>query len=232
MEDVGRIGMDTGSSQSMSSIPFAIAAIPVAIYLILMGGLRLRNRPLVTTGWRDTLTLGIAASGLVAIGPMQLFFPADAAARWHGWVWLALLILYLLGLAMVLLSCRPRLIAYGMDEAQFRKTLLAAAQKVDPNSDWQDDVLTMPNSSIQLAMDPSGTSRVFQVVHVGLLHNLQGWIDLERAFVKQGATAQCPRSATGWLLVLIGAIALILAITPMLSDPAKALAQLQEFLDR
>ena len=108
----------------MPSVHMAIAVIPIALYFMLVGGLRLRNRPLVTTGWRDTLTLGIAASGLVAIGPMQLFFPTQAAARWHAWVWLALFALYALGLMMLLLSCKPRLVAYGMDEQQFIDTLL------------------------------------------------------------------------------------------------------------
>ena len=99
----------------MPALHFAIAAIPVAIYFILVGALRLRRHPLVTTGWRDTLTLGIAASGFVAIGPMQLFFPNQAASRWHAWVWLALFVLYLLGLMMLLLIAKPPLVVYGMD---------------------------------------------------------------------------------------------------------------------
>lgn len=216
----------------MSSLHFAIAAIPVAVYLVLIGALRLRNRPLVTTGWRDTLTLGIAASGLVAIGPMQLFFPTQAAARFHGWVWLALFVLYLLGLTMVLLSCKPRLIAYGMDESQFRATLLAAAQQVDPESKWQAEVLTLPTAHIQLAIEPSGASRVQQVVHVGLLQNLQDWMSLEKTFVAAGSTVTCPRSSAGWPFVVGGALLLAAAVTPMLSNPGEALAQLREFLNR
>ncbi len=216
----------------MFTVHLAIATIPVAVYLVLVGALRLRTRPLVTTGWRDTLTLGIAASGLVAVGPMQLFFPSEAAARWHGWVWLALFVLYLLGLMMILLSCKPRLIAYGMDEFQFHNTLLVSAQQIDPDAAWSGNVLTLPGTGIQLAIEPSGASRVHQVVHVGLLHNLQAWLRLERAFVSSGAKISCPRSAAGWPFVLGGLILLAIAITPLLSDPMEALAQLKEFLDR
>lgn len=216
----------------MSPIHFAIATIPVAVYFILIGALRLRRRPLVTTGWRDTLTLGIAASGLVAIGPMQLFFPVQAAGQLHGWVWIALFGLYILGLLLVLLSCKPRLIAYGLDDQQFKEALLIAAQQIDPNADWHGGVLTLPDSGIQLALDPSGAARVHQVVHVGLLHNLQDWLRLEQSFVKNGAKVVCPRSAAGWPFVIAGAMLLAFAVTPMISNPSDALAQLREFLSR
>ena len=216
----------------MSSIHFAIAAIPVAVYFILVGGLRLRTRPLVTTGWRDTLTLGIAASGLIAIGPMQLFFPAQAAARWHAWVWLALFALYAMGLLMLMLSCKPRLVAYGMDGEQFSSTLLNAAREIDDQANWNGEVLTLPRVVMQLAIEPSGTLRVHQVVHVGFLRNVQDWIKLERAFVNAGAQVVCPSSSAGWPFVIAGAALLICAILPLINDPNQALAQLKEFLAR
>jgi hypothetical protein len=216
----------------MSLVHFAIATVPIALYLVLIGGFRLRKRPLITTGWRDTLTLGIAASGLMAIGPMQLFFPIQAAARWHSWVWLALFALYVLGLTLVLLSSKPRLIAYGLDESQFRHTLAMAAEKIDPGSAWNGNVLTLPASGIQLAVEPSGAARIHQVVHVGLLNNLQDWLLLEKSFVRAGSQVTCPRSPAGWPLVLSGGLLLVTALAPMLSDPVNSLAQLREFLNR
>ncbi len=216
----------------MPAVHFAIAAIPVAIYLILVGALRLRTRPLVTTGWRDTLTLGIAASGLVAIGPMQLFFPVKAAAQWHEWVWLALFVLYALGLTMFLLSSKPRLVAYGMDEKQFLDTLRDAARQVDELAQWESDVLTLPNSSMQLALEPSGTQRVHQVVYVGFLRNMQDWLQLEREFVRASRLITCPRSAAGWPFVLMGLLLLGFAVAPLLADPQQAHSQLREFLAR
>ncbi len=214
----------------MPAVHFAIAAIPIAVYFILIGSLRLRTRPLVTSGWRDTLTLGIAASGLIALGPMQLFFPAQAAARWQAWVWLALFVLYALSLMMLLLSCKPRLVAYGMDDSQFADTLLRAAQDVDEQAHWTGDVLTLPNALIQLAVEPSGTARVHQVVLVGMLHNLANWLELERAFVRCGSQTTCPRSSAGWPFTIVGLFLLSWAIIPLISDPNQALAQLREFL--
>lgn len=215
----------------MASVPFAIATIPVAVYFILIGALRLRTRPLITTGWRDLLTLAIAASGFVAIGPMQLFFPSKAAALWQGWVWIALFALYFLLVIMILLSTKPRLIAYGLDENQFRESLLSAAKSLDENSSWNAGVLSIPTSGMQLAIEPSGTARVQQVVHVGLLHNLTDWVKLERAFAKLGSQTTCPRSPAGWPFVIGGGFLLACAFTPMISDPGNALAQLQDFLN-
>lgn len=216
----------------MSALHFAIAFIPVAIYFLMIGGLRLRTRPLITTGWRDTLALGIAAMGLVAVGPMNLFFPVRAAASLQGWVWFALLALYLLGLLLLLLSSKPRLIAYGLTEIQFRDSMLDAAREVDEAAIWEGDVLTLPGEGIQLAVEPSGSTKVQQVVHVGLLHNLQGWLQLERAFVKSGAQARCDRSIAGWPFVLAGGLLLAYAIGPVISNPNNAFAQLKEFLSR
>lgn len=216
----------------MSSLHFAIAFIPVAVYFILIGGLRLRTRPLVTTGWRDTLTLGIAAIGLVMIGPMQLFFPDRAADQLQGWVWFALLALYLLGLFLVLLSSKPRLIAYGLDETQFRDALLSAAQSVDEAAQWSGDVLSLPASGIQLAYEPSGTTKVQQVSHVGLLHDLQEWLKLEQAFVRSGGSIPCKQSIAGWPFVMIGLALLAFAIYPMVSDPQDTLAQFKAFFSR
>ncbi len=216
----------------MTSVHFAIAAIPVATYFVLIGALRLRKRPLITTGWRDTLTLGIAASGLVAIGPMQLFFPMQAAEAFQGWVWAALFALYILALLLIMLSSKPKLIAYGMDETQFRQCLRTAAQQIDPAADWNGDVLTLPASGIQLAGEPSGASRVHQVVAVGVLHSFQDWIRLEQAFVREGAQISCPRSLAGWPFVIAGSLLLALAVVPLISDPDNALAQLREFLNR
>ena len=213
-------------------VQYAVAIIPVAIYFILIGVLRLRTRPLVTSGWRDTLTLGIASAGLVAVGPMQLFTPPQAVERWHAWVWLALLCLYVLGLTLILLSGKPRLIAYGLDHHQFRDVLFQSAKRVDDQCHWSADVLSMPLSGMQLALEGTGSLRVQQATHVGMLQNLEHWMKLEREFVHMGGKVACPRSTAGWPLLLVGSGLLLSSIIPLIRDPAAALAQLQIFLDR
>ena len=78
----------------MDPLHFCIAVGPFAVYLLLLGVMNLRGRPLVTTGARDAAALGIGLVGFVIAGPMQLFFPEGAASRFGGWVWLMLIVFY------------------------------------------------------------------------------------------------------------------------------------------
>lgn len=214
------------------SIKFAIAVIPVALYFILIGLLRFRTRPMVTSGWRDTMTLGIAAAGLVAVGPMQLFTPTQATQTYGAWVWLMLFGFYALALIMLLLSSKPRLIAYGLDAEQFRDVLIEAARGIDPQSHWSRDVLTLPTCGLQLAIEATASPSVQQVVHVGALEKLDQWVRLEREFVRIGGKTSCGRSWAGAMLLVSGALLMIASIVPLVRDPAAALAQLQSFLAR
>ncbi|HBE70245.1 MAG TPA: hypothetical protein DDW52_19015 [Planctomycetaceae bacterium] len=216
----------------MSTIHTAIAFVPISIYLLLIGALRMRNKPLVTTGWRDIVALGLASLGLVMIGPVQLFFPAQAAAQYHHWVWLALLILYGLAILLLMLASKPRLIAYGLNASEFRNALEVAAKSIDPNAYWDGDVLSLPSTTMQLALEPTASTRVQQVVHFGLLQDLAAWIKLERAVVKQTAQLRCPPSAAGLPLLIGGLLLLFIVVAPIVRDPATALEGLQRFVNR
>jgi hypothetical protein len=110
--------------------------------------------------------------------------------------------------------------------------LLEAAQEVDADSSWRGDVLSLPQSGIQLAIEPSGTSRVQQVVSVGSLQSFQDWIRLEHNFVRGSSKIRCPRSLAGWPFVLAGGLLLTISVLPLMSDPSESLAQLREFINR
>ena len=60
---------------------------PLAMYLLALGAVNLSARPLLTTGGRDFVALGIGVSGLVAVGPMELFLAEGAAEYWGPWIW-------------------------------------------------------------------------------------------------------------------------------------------------
>jgi hypothetical protein len=215
----------------VNSLQIAIAAVPLGVYFLLMGSMLLRTRPLVTSGWRDFLTLGIACAGLVAIGPMQLFFPTHAASRWPGWVWLPMFGLYLLALLILAMWGRPRLIAYGMSKAQFQDLLLEAAKEVDPNASWFGEVLSMPSSGLQLSAESTLGNHVNSVGVVGTLQNITDWIKLEKQFVHLSSKAKCSPSRSGWLLVLAGLI-LLTTLSPLFQNPTMAMNELRNLLLR
>ena len=48
---------------------------PLGVYCCIMGGLQLRHRPLIVSAAWDSALLGIALSGLVAVGPLAAIQP-------------------------------------------------------------------------------------------------------------------------------------------------------------
>jgi hypothetical protein len=211
---------------------WAIAGVPVALYFILIGAAQRRRHPLVTTGWRDLLTLGIACSGLVMIGPMQLFFPMQAGIRWPGWVWVPLLILYFLAVVLAILWSKPRLIVYGISPQQFRESVLQSALELDPHAKWSGEVLDLPHAKIQLAVEPTFAGSVCSVAWIGARDNVSDWLRLERNLVKIARQTPAARSAFGWLLLIAGAALLLFSLTPVVLNPGLAYQQLNDLLLR
>ena len=78
----------------------AIAVVPVAAYVLVLGLLNLRRRPFLTSGGCDLTALGIALSGLMFVGPMELLRPESATRSFGNYVWLFLLLFYWLWLLL------------------------------------------------------------------------------------------------------------------------------------
>ena len=68
----------------MDPLHLSIALSPLAVYFVLLGIINLSARPQLTTGARDTAALAVGLSGLVVVGPMELFLPERAAAQFGG----------------------------------------------------------------------------------------------------------------------------------------------------
>ena len=109
-----------------------IALAPLAFYACAMAYCNLRRRPVMLTGARDSALLGVAVSGFVAAGPMELFMPEAAAMRFHSYIWAMLAVLYLLSLTLVVLLMRPRLVVYNIDAEKIRPLLTETAAQLDP----------------------------------------------------------------------------------------------------
>ena len=105
----------------MDPFRLCIALGPLGLYLLLMGALNLGRRPF-TPSARDIAALGIALSGLILVGPVELLMPRELRVRFGSYVWLYWLLLtsmYFSILTLLALSARPRLSLYNitLDEA-------------------------------------------------------------------------------------------------------------------
>ncbi len=163
----------------MDPLRLCLAFGPLAVYLVVIGTLNLARRPLLVSGTRDAATLGLALSGLVIVGPMELFLPEAAAGQYGPYVWVLLLTCYTVCLVLLLLLLRPRLVIYNMSIDRLRPILAELVERLDPEARWAGDSLALPALGVQLHLDPTVGMRNVSLVAAGSRQNYLGWHRLE-----------------------------------------------------
>jgi len=137
--------------------PFSIclATAPLIFYLLFVGGMRILGRPLVITFGQEIAMLGFAVSGLVAVGPAQLFFPIAAGTLFQNKVWLMLGAFYFLGVTLTALTVRPSISVVGRTSSETFPALARAAAKLEPSAeiDLTNEEVYLPQSKIRLRID-------------------------------------------------------------------------------
>ena len=107
-----------------------IALVPLASYGLLIGLLNARRRPFLTTGGADLAALAAALSGLILVGPIELFRPEAASAEFGSYVWLFLLVFYWLCVWLAVLLAKPRLVVYNVTIDELRPVLAETARTI------------------------------------------------------------------------------------------------------
>lgn len=208
----------------------AIALIPLAAYALLLALVNARRRPFVTTGGSDLAALGAAVSGLILVGPIELFRPEAASAEFGGYVWLFLLVFYWLWVWLAVLVTRPRLVVYNISAEELRPVIAEAARRVDPQARWAGDSLSMPTLGIALHLETFEIMRNAALVSSGGKQNISGWKKLSAEVRNQLATIRVspnPRSL-GFTLLALGLVAG--SIIHMLNWPEEVAQSVQEMM--
>ncbi len=208
----------------MDSFDWCVGLGPIAVYLLLLGAVNSARRPLVVSGGRDTAALALAASGLVVIGPMELFFPIHASISYGPAVWLFLIGLYALAVALGLLFMRPRIVVYNVPVEELRAVLARLAVELDPDARWAGDALALPNLGVQLHVEAVTALRNVSLVASGREQNPQSWRRLEVALAAQLANLEVPRNRRALALVAAG-LALAVTLVLMIARDPHAVAQ-------
>ena len=104
------------------AIPLGAAFLPLGIYLLALGWVHLRRRPLAIAGVWDGILLGASLVGLVTVGPIALVRPAAGGSSWS---WPMLILGFCLVVALCVLVSRPRLIVYNITVDQLRPLVAA-----------------------------------------------------------------------------------------------------------
>jgi hypothetical protein len=185
-----------------------IALVPIALYLIVLGAINLRRQPYLLSGTREVALLGLALSGLAAIGPVMLFFPLQAASQFGSWIWVILGMFYLLLIMLWMLLARPRLVIYNTTTAQVRALLAEVAGGLDPQSRWAGDSLSLPNLNVQLYVESFDWMRNVAIVSGGGQQNLAGWQTLENGLRRVLCEITVPRNPRGYSMLATGLLVL------------------------
>ncbi len=201
-----------------------VAVAPLAAYCLMLGIVNLMRRPVMTTGARDLAALAVAVTGLVAVGPLELFMPEAAVARFGGYVWLLLLSFYGLTASLAILISRPRLVIYNITPEQLRPVLAELVPHLDPQARWAGDSLAMPQLGVQLHLDSFQPMRNVSLVANGERQNFEGWRRLEKALTEPLRQTPVPFQPRGLTLVALGLLMLASCVIESLTDP-QALAQ-------
>lgn len=154
---------------------FAIALVPIGAYVLLLGFVNLRRRPFLTSGGCDLTALGVALSGLMFVGPIELLRPESATRSFGNFIWLFLILFYLLWLLLMVLLSRPRLVIYNIRADELHSALAEAAARLDPAARWAGNQLSMPGLGLQLHLESFDLMRNVSLVSSGGRQNLEGW---------------------------------------------------------
>ncbi len=214
----------------MDPLNLCIALGPVAVYLILIGGLNLGRRPFLTTGARDLTALAIAILGLIVAGPLRLFIPQAPVAYFAGWIWLPLIGLYLLCAVLISMLARPRLVVYNITPEQLRPLLENVVSGLDPQRRWAGVSLACPELGIQLNMESLPAMRNVQLVAIGSQQNLNGWRRLEGALRKALKDMSVPANPRGASFVFLGILMLAAVAYALASQPLEVAEALESML--
>ena len=201
----------------MNAYVISLSLIPLAVYFLALGIIHASRRPFILSGDADMALLSAAVSGMVFAGPMNLFFPVNAAIRFGTYIWLLLAFLYFLITMMVILYSRPRLIVYNIDKTTLKEILERVAIRLDENSSWAGDSLFIPQSGLDIHLEfVSGLNNV-TIVSNKKYSNRRRWLNLKRLLISELNQTSVPGNKRSIFLFLLSAVLFFVTVFSFIS---------------
>ncbi|MCU0711630.1 MAG: hypothetical protein MUC43_06190 [Pirellula sp.] len=196
----------------------AIALIPLGLYFFVIGMIRLKKSPTVISRPLDVLLLGMACGGLVAIGPLELFFPRAAFSVVGNWVWLVLLSLYALFVLLIAFHIPAGIVIYGATKEAVRSIIETGYAERGIKIEWLGDSFRSATPNIHAQIEDAGWSSVTHIKSIGKDQNIAEWIDLDRSLHNRLASEKPTGRGTGLTWCCIGLAVVVVAFGFLASD--------------
>jgi hypothetical protein len=165
-------------------IRLSVALLPLAAYFQVLGLIRLRSRPTILNGATDFFLLAMGLMGLIAIGPIELFFPRAAYAILGPWVWGVLIALYFFVIMLIALNSKFKLIVYGLDSEALKKTIQDGLSQEQFETSWGKDIVEIPSLGLRASIEKAGVSKTASLEAIGRSQNPMGWYTMEKLIAK------------------------------------------------
>lgn len=209
----------------MDPVALTIALGPLAVYLLWLGAINLRRRALVVTGTVDVAWLAAAVSGLVVVGPMNLFLPEAAGRRFGPLAWPLLVAFYALCVVLYVLVARPRLVIFNLPPEQLRPLLESLVCRLDSEARAAGDAMQLPQLGVQLHLEAAMAMRNVSLVATGDRQSHSGWKRLERELRAALAAVEVAPNPRGFTLLAVGLVLVGWPLVELLSTPSHVVAQ-------
>ena len=195
----------------MDAFRLCVAAAPLALYFFYLSWLNFGRRARLSTGAWDLSILGLGLAGVVFVGPMELFVPRDAFLRFGVMLYPLLGLFYCLGLGLVVLLSRPRIVIYNVPAASCRTLLHQVAASLDPDARWAGNCLTLPRLKVELHVEYHLAMRNVSLVATPDDQSYSGWWTLHGAVKSQLKELETSPNTWG-VSLLAAALGLAVAI--------------------
>jgi hypothetical protein len=206
----------------------AIALVPLAAYLLLVGMVNLRRRPFLTSGGSDLAALGLALTGLAFVGPLDFLRPEPATAEFGNYVWLALVAFYWLWLLLIVLLARPRLVVYNTSIEELHPIVAQAASRLDPDARWAGNSLTLPQLDVHLHLESFDLMRNVSLVSGGGQQSLEGWRKLRHELAASMRRMRVKPNPRGIAFVIVSLLMIGISVSQMLRHPVELAEAVRE----
>lgn len=214
--------------------PAVVAFVPLIGYLLVLALIRFSGSVRVISGGADIAALSFALSGLIIIGPMELFFPKATASLLGAWIWLPLILLYVLVACLWMIGSRPRLVVYGRSADEVFPLLVRVCHRIDDRCVHDNDQgqIHLPTVGAHLRLDSTPGHDCVSIVSFEPMLPLAFWNDVQRGLREALKSSPPPMPRRGWVALAVAVAMLVLLVRHVSSQPAALVNGLQDWLIR